>query len=117
MSNRRAVAGTGQAQVFQGRADFRGQACSLFVVQAGSQQAEFTAAITRCQPGPSFRQLSHASEQLSDGADQCIGTLTAQALIEAGQVVDLQHQQVSVAALFADPQVIGQLLVQQAAVG
>ncbi|MNM79918.1 hypothetical protein D3C81_918660 [compost metagenome] len=86
--DRHAVTGTGQAQVFQGGADFCGQACGVFGVQARRQQAEFAPAITGRQPGASLRESGQALEQFADRTDQRISALTAQALVEPAQVID-----------------------------
>ncbi|MNQ48132.1 hypothetical protein D3C85_619990 [compost metagenome] len=87
-----AVAGSCQAQVLQGGADLAGQARRVLGVQARCQQAELSTTIARGQPGVTFRLLSQALEQLANGADQRIGALATQSLVQAGQVVDPQHQ-------------------------
>ena len=102
MGDRHAIAGTGQAQVFQGGTDLGGQARGILGSQARRQQAELAAAIACSQPGASLRQAGQAFEQFSDRADQGIGALTTQALVEAIQIVEPQHQQMPLTALFAD---------------
>ncbi|MCY1363804.1 hypothetical protein D9M69_505830 [compost metagenome] len=101
MGDRHAIAGAGQAQVLQADADIGGQARGTFSIQTRCQQAEFAATVTRRQPGSTLRQLSQALEQFADGSDQRISPLATQALVEAVQVVDSQHQQMAVTALFA----------------
>ncbi|MNN48798.1 hypothetical protein D3C81_1632970 [compost metagenome] len=49
-----AIAGTREAQVFQGGTDFPGQACRFLAVQPRGQQAEFAATVACGQPGPPF---------------------------------------------------------------
>ncbi|MNV51632.1 hypothetical protein D3C71_1436880 [compost metagenome] len=117
MGDRHAIAGAGQAQVLQADADIGGQAHGAVGVQTRCQQAEFASAIARRQPGATFRQLGQAPEQFAGGADQCVRSLAAQSLVEPVQVVDPQHQQMAIAALFAHSQVVGQLFVEQAPVG
>ncbi|MNP04967.1 hypothetical protein D3C76_969060 [compost metagenome] len=87
MGDGHAITFTGQAQVLQGGADLGGQACCILGIEVRCQQAEFAPAIACCQPGATLRNLSQALEQFADRADQRIGALPAEALIEAGQVV------------------------------
>ncbi|MNF81083.1 hypothetical protein D3C84_633420 [compost metagenome] len=101
MGDGHAIAGAGQAQVLQADADIGGQARGTFSIQTRCQQAEFAATIARRQPGSTLRQLSQALEQFADGSDQRISPLATQALVEAVQVVDSQHQQMAITALFA----------------
>ncbi|MNF82989.1 hypothetical protein D3C84_653010 [compost metagenome] len=117
MGDGHAITLTSQAQVFQGGAELGGQARRLLGIEIRCQQAEFATAIARCQPGAPLRYLSQALEQVADRANQRIGALPAKALIEPGQIVELQHQQMTVAILLGDPQLIGQLFIEQSPVG
>ena len=117
MRHRLDVAGAGALEAFQLVAEGFGQALGAAAVQPRGEQGEFAATAARRQPvGLAVLGLG-ALQQAGDFADQRVGALAAQALVEPGQVVQAQQQQVAGGALLAGGQLGFQAGVEQAAVG
>src|SRR5690606_27507312 len=102
------------AQVF---ADLFSETVGVIATEARSEKGELTASAARGQPFAASCRIQQTSEQFAQGADQRIGALPAQALIETAEIVDTQQQQIAFGILLVDHQLMAQADIELAAVG
>ncbi|MCY1208753.1 hypothetical protein D9M72_203880 [compost metagenome] len=115
--DRAAVTGAGGMQVFQLTGKVGSQLFGIFPGDTGAEQGELAAAAARCQPVGIAPFLHQVAEDFSDFADQRVGALAAEALVESAEVVDPQQQEVAGGVLVVGHQLVGQADIELAPVG
>ena len=116
-SHRRHIGRAGGMQAAQGIVEILRQLQRFLAHQPRRQHGEFTAANTRDQVLGLWISGALAGQLLTDSLEQLVGTLAAETLVEPGQILDPQQQQITGTGLLRVAHPVVQLHLEIAAVG